>query len=221
MSDKHKASHDSSVETTKPSDHKNDRLEKPPDRHQVRNATGADVQDAERKRSQKWAGSFTGANERTPALKPGTSLNDAEKSNAALNRNRFQIDFGDGQFETSAGREELNHDERRDSKGHQVLPFGTPKELQLTEEEVLKIEEQIIKQMLERGYDPHTVGPGDNLWDLAHKQYGDSRLFGVILNANRTAIAQAQGVAPENVDPRKIYPGMVLQLPKPLPQKHK
>lgn len=224
MSEKHKASRDSNVETKTESSHGNDRLERAQDIHHLRNASGADVQLAESKRSRKWEGSFTGVGERTPVLMHGTSLKEAEKTNSALNQSRFQIDLGDGIFETSGGRQKIDHDERRDSKGREVLPFGTPKELQMTEEEIAKIEEQILKTMLERGYDPHTVRDGDNLWDLSKKQYGDSRLFGVILNANRFAMAQAQGVAPADVDPRQLCKGMVLQLPKPLhidPRKQK
>lgn len=49
----------------------------------------------------------------------------------------------------------------------------------------------------------YLVGPGDTLWDIAERQYGDGRLWPAIYRANRDRID----------DPDRIYPGQELTIP--------
>ncbi len=48
------------------------------------------------------------------------------------------------------------------------------------------------------------VKPGENLWQIARKAYGEGTKYTVIYRANRSQIR----------DPMKIYPGQILELPK-------
>lgn len=189
-------------------------LDKAPDRHVVRNASGRDMENCEEKRSNKWEGSFTGSGQKAPALKPGMTLKEAQQAHDALNANRFAIDFGDGAFETSDSRtnrkQHLAHDDRKDK----FLPFGTDKQFEMTEKEAELIDEAIARLKDERDYDHRTVKPGDNLWDLARDYYGDATKWGIIFRANQTLIAEDQGVDREHADPRKIFPGQDLRFPK-------
>lgn len=50
----------------------------------------------------------------------------------------------------------------------------------------------------------HTVKPGDTLWDIAKKHYGDPMKWKDIYNANKGTVGG---------DPNKIYPGQNLNLP--------
>jgi LysM repeat protein len=49
----------------------------------------------------------------------------------------------------------------------------------------------------------YVVKPGDTLWDIAERQYGDGRLWPAIYRANRDSID----------DPDRIYPGQELTIP--------
>jgi hypothetical protein len=263
MSKEHKGSHDANLENTKHSERKDNHLDKAPDSHGVRNASGEEIQHAHDKNKNKFV-TFDGApGHKMPALEPGMSVADAEHAHDQLNSNRFTILMDNDVFETSDGvsrkqwlaqkttdhskkpvesagkrndhhieskesneskesdesKESNESKESKESKGSKgtkdkFLQFETSKELQLTDAEVDLLEKKIIEGKLKHDYDPHLVKDGDNLWDIAKRHYGNARAFGIIFEANRMAIAGAQGVAPENADPRKIDVGTLLRLPK-------
>ena len=70
-------------------------------------------------------------------------------------------------------------------------------------EGVAKVEDRITvdETAPEAGF--HTVEPGDTLWAIASKAYGDGSKYTAIFEANKPMLS----------DPDKIYPGQVLRIP--------
>jgi hypothetical protein len=55
----------------------------------------------------------------------------------------------------------------------------------------------------------YTVEAGDTLWDIAEREYGDARMWGLVYEANRRSEENPEGI----VDPDLIHPGQELTLP--------
>lgn len=55
----------------------------------------------------------------------------------------------------------------------------------------------------------YTVTPGDTLWDIAEREYGDGQKWPVIFEANRKTEEHPDGIE----DPDRIYPGQTLVIP--------
>lgn len=60
----------------------------------------------------------------------------------------------------------------------------------------------------------HTVKPGDTLWDLAAKYYGDAWEWQRLFDANVTELLEVQVLKGHKGLSDRIYPGMRLLVPR-------
>lgn len=96
------------VQAAKPEECKG--LENTPDINAIRNSDGSSVTIIKASNPDKWNGSFTGADEKLPALHPEMNLAQAEELERKLNSNSLILDNCDGTYVTGSGVIDLRNE---------------------------------------------------------------------------------------------------------------